>query len=53
MLLMKNLDGMRRAVAISEEDGAKMVKDGKATTTYHSGIIEEVAEYATKEMKPR
>ena len=52
MLLMKNIGGMRRAIAISEEDAAKMVEKGAATTTYHTGIIEEVAEYQHKEMTP-
>lgn len=52
MLLMKNTDGIRRAVYVNDEEGAKMVENGEATTTYHSGIIEENPEYLHKEMKP-
>ena len=52
MLLMVNIDGIRRATFVTDEKGAEMVKSGEATATYHSGIIEENPEYMHKEMKP-
>jgi len=53
MLFVKTVDGHRRALPVSDEEADKLVSDGVAKTTYHSGIIEEVTgEYETKEMTP-
>ena len=53
MLFVKTVDGQRKALPVSEEEAEKLVSDGVAKKTYHSGIIEEVTgEYETKEMTP-
>ena len=58
-ILMKNLNGMRRATLISKVDAEAMVADGKATQDkVHASIYEEASEgeikqgYMTRDMQP-